>query len=305
MDILDIFKFTYSWVRSKASQGLYLWLIAVNLMAAGLLVLSVVMFIGTLLLPVSVLNMPTDDPAFMSLFASFAGLGLAGAVAGVTLFIFALLAQGYFETMTMFRALDAKGRQSVDWVPRKYANYILLGILNFLYATFSLLNRKWWPLVAAFYILLLASFLFPLLFILTALVGLAYLVLFIYNGVRQSMSFPIYLESEMRKTEAINRSWKLTEGRALDVFVTSLAIMIAWGIILGVVGGAFQLFRLLPGGVFIFLMASFLLAPFDSFTGSFTSVGIYHALRTGGQQKVARGRMTGKKMPKARKAKGR
>jgi len=302
MDLLDILKFTYSWLHNKASQKLYMLLIAVNLISAGLLILSVVLFVGSVLLPVSVLNMPTDDPAFMSLFASFAGFGVTGAIMGIILFFGALLAAGYFETKTMLRALDAKGRQSVKWIPRKYGNYILLSILNLIYAVFGVLNRKWWPLVAAFYVLMAVSFIFPLLFIPTALVGLAYMVLVVYNGVRLSMSFPIYLEGEMGKTEAIHRSWKLTEGKVLSIFVTGLLIGIVWAIVLGVVGGVFQIFRFLPGGIFIFLIASFILGPFDKFTGSFTSVGIYHALRTEGRQKVARGRMVGKK---PRKVKGR
>ncbi len=249
MELLNVFKFSVSWLTNKDSQKLYALLIVVKLLATVLSIIGIVLALLSLFMP-AIASSSAEAASFLNQFALLTGLGIGGIIFGTLLFLLAVLAPGYFEALTMFSALKAKGFKSVKWTVGKYVNYLLLGIVHFIYAFFSLLNRPYRPIVAGFYASLFAligvfivltggtaivpawalTILLVYLILLVGLFGTAYIVLFVYNGIRQIMCFPLFLESEMGKRAAIRASWELTRGRALDVFVASFVISLFWGL---------------------------------------------------------------------------
>ena len=338
-NFMDILKFTYSWIYSKKSQQLFLLLMAVQFVTDSMYILGVISAMGGLTAALSVPFSPADleTPLFRSLFEIFWPLATFGVISlaiGLALVFFSWLIPAYFTTMAMFHALASKGFSSVQWTPRKYINYILLTILHSIYAYFSLLNRRFWPLVAAFMLLslallgtfsysilsflnfmktgtppsqeLLLSKLFELLIPnlvllgLVFLVGIPYFILVVYNSIRQSMCFPIYLEREMSKTDAIKNSWQLTEGRAFEVFITSIGLGIVWGIGIGlasfvaqILGKIAEAFSTNPSYMALYVLLllgntviAWLIVSFSAFISAHISVGIYHALRTAGPKKT-------------------
>lgn len=318
MDLWGIFQFSYSWLKNTEARKLYALLVLVSFLTTIVVIAGAILIGGSAAATAfsTAADAGRNSPGLLPLFT---GLGIAGIIFGILIIAAAALAQQYFDTKTMFSALRAKGQRTVEWTPRKFANYIILWIMNFVYAALSLLNRRFLPLVAAFYVLAaltialfaMASPVLGILFmVLTGLVGVAYFFLYVYNAVRQSASLPIYLTREMRRTAALEQSWKLTEGKALEVFGISFLVGLAWVIVMLIIEALIMVVQFsgellalaVPAAGIIFLLIAFALrlasSPISTFSGSYTMVGVYdwllHGDKDGGN---------GSRKPSAAKAK--
>jgi len=290
-NMVDLFKFTYSWAMRKEDQKLFGFLALVGFLCGiGMLIAALLMF-GAMFAPAIASLSGIKGTGLVTLTA---GLGIAGIILGLLLMIFIALVFAYYNMLPIFSALRAKGLETVPWTWRKFVGYLALWIAVFVADMFSLLNKKWIPLVVVFYLLIMLSFIFPILWLLTILVGVPYIFLVIYNTFRLSVAIPIYLSKGLGITDSLKNSWDLTQGNVLAILAFSFCINLVWAIVMWILGtmfgfgfqiGVISGARMGNLGVVLMLIAVVLYVLFrlleqifNSFTGSYLSVGIYEKL---------------------------
>ncbi|MEW6329796.1 MAG: hypothetical protein AB1468_06835 [Candidatus Micrarchaeota archaeon] len=264
MDLLDIFRFSYSWISDNRSWKWYGALLAIVLVMVTLIAVFFPLPTGA-----------TDSQDFAKKFESLSSSAAISAVLGV--FVVSLigsLAIMYVSANIAINALDSKKIPAQPFDFNRYLSYIWLHVLNAIYIFFSLYNTRFLLIPAAALVLFLLSIAMQFLILAGMVVFGAYMVVVVYNAIRLSVAVPIFLSRKLARTsDALAESWKITEGRVIEVLVTNILTNIIWGIIM-----------LIPG---LIPIVNFIISPISNFYGEYIRVGIYDALGGGaGEEKV-------------------
>ena len=294
-------KFSYAWVLSRASQRLFLKV-------------ALAYFIGFLLL-MGGIALPIFGTALLA--SSLPAGAVLALILGIVLAVLGIGVFGYYGVLPIFNALNVRGYPQMDWTIPSFINYLLMRILSSIYAMLSVLNRRLWPLVAA-EVLMLLAFLYAAfamnpggramlgLVLLFIFLSIPYLLLVVYNNVRQLAAAPIFLQGGRGKRQALEESWNLTRGKALPVFITDYGINFIWNTLVQVLMQMLQLFlmplmwvgillgSLAPAVLYAFIIillivGGLLMTAFSAafnFIMAFVLVGVYDGLVKYGKEKA-------------------
>ncbi len=261
MDIIEILKFSYSWISDSRSWKWYGALLAINLV-------MVVLIAGIFSLSGVNLDSPDFEKEFLSHVVATPNI--------IVIFLIESLVIMYVSANIALNALDSKKIPAQPFDFNRYLNYVWLHILNAVYALFSLYDTRFLLIPAAGVVLVAAALAVPLLMPIALGVFVVYGFVLVYNAIRLSVAVPIFLSRKLQRTgDALAESWKITEGRVIEVLVTNILANLVWGIIL-----------LIPG---LIPLVDFIVSPFSNFYGEYIRVGIYDALGGGaGEEKVGK-----------------
>ncbi|MFA6035745.1 MAG: hypothetical protein WC759_02190 [Candidatus Micrarchaeia archaeon] len=297
-NVLEIGKFTYSWVRDRAQWRLFATVFLAILFTGILVMCGGLLIAASIFLPMLGVASTTGGKL-----AFLAGLGMVGVFIGIVLLAISLVISTFYGVRPLIVALKAKGFRTIDWTWNAALRYVWLTIVKSVYVALSLNEKKWMPLAIAFYATIVLGILMPLIWLLTVLLAFPYTILVLYNSVRLSCSYPTYLVKNTSASESISASSKLTEGKAWPIFAIYAAIMLFWMVVLGVVSFIFQtLIRIVAaiallaslsfnsfGGALALGILSvallfgfqFLISTFSLFTGYYLQAGIYEKVVNG------------------------
>lgn len=293
LDIVAAVKGSFSWLSDAKT-----WKYVLLQYAFGIISLIVFGGLALLVLGPVIINLLTGQP--------IEGLGeaiISGLAAVFMLFIVWVIAATIFSlaitVLVVNRGLELFGfRPSGGFSFGKAAKIFILGIVSFIFQIFSWYSKKLMAVVLAFYLLAflaIATALFvqsvSLIFILLTLVlALPYIAIMVYNGLRLSLAMPIMLESDTSMTQALSKSWSMTNGHALMLFFTwvvfiiaVVAISIVVGLVAGIIGVIIDI-ALGTSGTIInanFVgqqLASFIITPIITIAGYFLVVSIFAQL---------------------------
>jgi hypothetical protein len=235
-NIIEIGKYTYSWVRDRAQWKFFATIFLALCLASVLIIGGGLLMAASILLPrLGALGIGGGRFAFV------AGLGIVGVLIGLALIAVSIILSTYYTVRVLIAALKAKGFKTIDWTWGASLRYIWLTIVKSVYVALSLNEKKWLPLALAFYATIVLGIAIHLIWLISLLLLLPYTILVIYNAVRLSCSYPTYLAKGTGATESISISSKLTAGKAWPVFAIYAAIMLFWMVVMWVVSFVFQL----------------------------------------------------------------
>ncbi|MDO8339245.1 MAG: glycerophosphoryl diester phosphodiesterase membrane domain-containing protein [Candidatus Burarchaeum sp.] len=246
MDLGEIWRFSYAWLRDRKDQQLYFQIFLVFLLIAVLRAMI--------------------EP------------GLQAMVQVLTIGMVFWVLQLYFVTKITLRALEHKNKQVVKWNFAAYFGFLKLFILEIIYSVTGIKSQVMLaifiltilllPSMSAFFLLLLGTYLFAV----------------AWMSIRLSLAGPVYLEGKKDCTEAIDESWEMTKERFWSIFLASLFVGGAWSIAYFSLMAGLNMFLvpmlrgdefLLKGSLAVLNSAIGLIY---AFAVAFTHVGIYAAI---------------------------
>jgi membrane-anchored glycerophosphoryl diester phosphodiesterase (GDPDase) len=213
--------------------------------------------------------------------------------------------------MLISKALEAKGRDYIDFDAKRWINFVFLNIAEGLAALFSVYKLRWLLiLIAAIALFILGTIILiaasaintPILVfagVLMLLLGIlllfAYCFVIVYNCYRLIISSVIFVEGQESVLDALRLSWDKTHGSVLNVFVVMLILGVVVGIVsfvvaipssiyqgIGTMSGVAnpsEMFNTLVDPVAIVLsMPTYLVASVMFAVQAFALVGVYDAL---------------------------
>jgi len=299
-NIVDLFKFSYSWALRKEGQKLFAKVLL------GLALSTILMIVGAIMMTVGIIlplgGFSGDNPGWLT---PLAGLGLAGFILGAAMLAAGILVSIHFSVKAFFSSLREKGLPVQTWNARKLLGYVVLYVVKSIYVGLSILSPKGLLIALAFYASIIAGFLFPLAFLLTLLLVIPYIIVVVYNLVRLSAAYPLYLSTGKGIFDSMKRSNALTKGKVLPVFGFYFGVMLVWGIVVMLVNMGLQAVArgLGIGGVFVsvavglpvlavlsgllmfagIMAVSLLTSTFNVFATYYLQVGVYEKLLNEGR----------------------
>ncbi len=186
------------------------------------------------------------------LFASALSSLIIFTLALIPLVIAWLLLASYLQSVMQLRALELLGFTTASFGFGKLLKLILLSIWFFIAVLTSWYERRFmyafigliaFTLIGA--VLLVAAPLLGALFLLLSMLGwLLYFFITVYNSVRLSMAYNVFLRNDIPIAEATSESWKLTNGKTFDIFISMLIVSVIIFVADFVLGIILYLFRL-------------------------------------------------------------
>ncbi len=260
--IRDIVNFSFSWMKDKEMQKLYL----------GLLVAYFAL---------SLFTITKEDPLA---FLNFEAIGTFGIVA-LFVMIVAFIASLYFSFKVLFKTMNLKFSKLRSFNLESVVMLIVLQILTFFAGLFSVFELKWLALLGAAILFGIAGAFSPMLItagsssafpvgllgavllVLSAICAVAYFVIIMRNAVRLSPAAGLYLQGK-GLTASLSESWKTTPGKALKIF----AIFLVSGVIVMVLTGV----ELLISAIFTLIEGEWVISeigvrPFSAFLSALLS----------------------------------
>lgn len=104
----------------------------------------------------------------------------------------------------------------VSWYNRKFM-YIFIGLVVF--TVFATLLSIFVPIIGVFLI------------VLAVILWIAYAIIMVYNSIRLSMAWVIFLQKDAPIRDVVREGWEFTKGKALDIFVVTIVVSIVLFII--------------------------------------------------------------------------
>lgn len=261
MDVMKIFKFSYSWLFDSRSLKWY----------AFILVLPIVLVLAAVALGASGYFVTSRDGG--APVESLLGWMIIPLVGIVMIYLLAVV---YVSARIAMNALSSKNIPTEPFEFDRFLSYLWLCVLCALYAVFSWYDKRFsFVFVGGLALLVIAAAVpfalgntptaetikavFPVIALPFLVIGA---IVVAYNGIRLGFAIPIFLSKKFEKTsDALRESWDMTKGHVIEIFVTSLACGIIWVIIMAVLG--------------VIPLVNFLVAPFGSFYSEYIMVGIY------------------------------
>ncbi len=193
----------------------------------------------------------------------------------------------------------------------RFVKYIILEIMSGLVATLSLFNVKYLLIGFVGFILTILGFIMlPLGISAIALAGaligigvlllIAYCVIVVYNSIRLSVGEVIFVEGEKSIMKSLEKSWKITKGNVLNIFIAELVLAVilmiinfvvtipamAYSMIISiasVMGGQVSNMTglgIMADPIYIMLLVpSFIVSAYFIVAGNLFIVGIYNSLK--------------------------
>ncbi len=170
----------------------------------------------------------------------------------------------YISVLMQARALEVLGFTPPQVTPMRALKYVLMNIWVMLMAITSWYSRKLFFLFLGIIFVLLFGIVMlilvppigAILLLLGVLACIPYLIVYIYNSIRLSVADAVYLSSEDGVFASVRKTWGLTQGKALEVFLAGLLL----GICLIVVSFAISIPEVLIRTVLTLLTGSALVA---------------------------------------------
>jgi len=153
----------------------------------------------------------------------------------VPLILLEMIIESYILVSIEVRALNVLGFAAPQLTPIKFVKYILLKIWVFIMGLTSWYSRKFFYMFLGIISLFVLAAIFafisvPIAIIFAFLGAIAYIVYIfvaIYNTIRLSIAGAMYLSSDEGILASVRRTWNFTQGKAVDIFLCILIIVIA------------------------------------------------------------------------------
>ncbi|MEI7962051.1 MAG: hypothetical protein WCI04_06980 [archaeon] len=218
----------FKWAKE---EGIWKYFLAL-LVFTAVISFSTYYMMGTLLSPFSALQDQSVTEAINAIFHFFTFIFF--------IIIVSVVFGAAFNYLLIAMALRAKGKKFVDFGAKRWLGIIVLGILNFFAALFSVFKLK--LLVVGIVGLVLTGIsvilivmsgiggnwgiaVLALLFFLLGLILLmVYLIIVVYNCLRLSFSSIVFIEKELGFVESMHKSWEMTHGKVLNILVALILI---------------------------------------------------------------------------------
>lgn len=207
----------------------------------------------------------------------------------VLFIIVAVVFYSAVSVLVMNRALELNGFGHKSFSFSKALKLIVLGIIVFFLQIFSFYSKILMVVVGLFFLSLLLLF-FSIIFAqglmivflaLTVLVAIPYFVVIVYNGLRLSLSLPVFLDEDSGLFDATKKSWEMTQGNILMILFASIilaVIFMAVSLVVGIISTIFGLASPVAGNI-IKILIDFLLNPVFLVINLFLPVAIYAQLK--------------------------
>lgn len=203
--------------------------------------------------------------------------------------------QHYIVALIKLEALKQLKRKTVKFNPEKFIMLLIYYIVKFFAVLLSLFELKFLLVGIGGLVLIILGIgiavLFPLagipLLFLGMLALLAYLIIIVYNSIRLLPSDGYFLEKETGIMQALEKSWKATEGKVLNIFVYALVFGIVVMILIQIVSAIFSGIGFGIGAMFgdlsavvifsyvLAIAASFIVTPFVEAFDAYFIMSIY------------------------------
>lgn len=212
-----------------------------------------------------------------SLLLAFAKL----VVVSVALYSLWWLLAEYVSAFVWARALGGKGLSVIALDFNSALRFVGLSVLSIVVMFFNWFDKRLLALPFAIILLFIAgifSLPFGALFILLAFVLLVlYFFVIIYNSMRFSQASPAFINERLSVWQALEVSWKLTDGRVLSILgrmiVSSLVVVVALALVFIIPGVlVFALERLGYAGLAVVSRSLF-----NSLSGALSTVALVFA----------------------------
>jgi len=244
----------------------------------------------------------------------------------LTSLLFDIFVINYVTALTELYGLESMGFKNPGFDWGKLLRYVVLLIAAGLAALFWSFNRKarivQWACVAVLLVLgaMVFATSYPLFLgtpyppsnfsvvvlliavLVGVLVALPYSLIVFYNSMKLIVSSQAFLNSNMGIIDSLKRSWELTAGRVLDVFVAGLVVGIVYLVVFGIISAILLFLFALPLMTFVpsfdFAISfsekilTIIIAPFALLVNGFFLASLYSALGA-----KAKTRTYKKKMP--------
>lgn len=258
---------------------------------------ALVAFFGPIIVDV-IFRAMQNDPAIYN-YNPLAGIDTTNLIPLIILFVVLLFAgiivYSFFmlaiQVLVINRALELYGQRHADFSLWKGLKLVALEIVISLLSVFSVYSKRLMIVAALFWALLIIagiSFLLsPLagivLLVLALVVLIPYINVVIYNATKLSLAPVIMLEGDTGIFDAAKKSFEITHGNTLMIFVTQFVL----GIIIYAVSLLVSVLGFIPTvGPFINLIINFLFAPVFVVIGIFLPVAIYAQLKGAGHAQM-------------------
>lgn len=281
MNLEEVLKFSFSWIRNKESLKYagyqYALIIGFLVILGGLFFAFFAEAIDMLLKGVT-----PSEQFLLSLLPNVLEFVLIMFV----LIILASIISAYIFGLMIGFALRQKRLSFEPYSLRKGFRMFLLGLVQFIYILFYPLSRK---LLAIQWVIilvpLLLSIISPAALILLLFTIPAYLFIIIFNSMRFSMAAPIFLSKKKSITESLRASWELTRGNAFNVWLTSMIMNVALTIIYYILAFIVMIIPIFALGLsedfgqIAVMIIQLVLFPFSALAYAFLLTGIYSELK--------------------------
>jgi len=253
VDVMKIFKFSYSWITDSKSWKWYALLLVLLIVLMGLVAVAFSTPFGT-----SALNREQIEKGVEKVNAGLLGVLIVASM------VYSL-AVAYVSAEIAINALSSKNLPTQPFGFGRFLGYIWLHILGAFYAVFSWYDKRFLVLLGAALALFLLSFAVPSILFLAIIAFILYGIVFVYNAVRLTVAVPVFLSKKLERTsDALDESWRITNKRVIDIIITTVICQLIWGVIM-----------IIPGAI---PLVNVLVSPFSNFNGEYIRVGIYGEL---------------------------